>query len=193
MTGTATLTEDQARTGALADALDLEPIAYKLMHPHPGETAMTLASADQMVAAYRGFLKLCLWYPGEPVVPSRAVDEAWHAHILDTAKYAADCDALFGRIAHHFPYFGLRGPADEERWRAAYDRTRDLFLLHFGTDLGAGRSPGCHVGGSSCEADSGRVCVKSCVCDPSGAALERPRPDRATAGQDGCIDCGTTR
>lgn len=188
MAGTTTLTEDQARTGALADALDLEPITYKLMHPHPGETAMTLADADLMTAAYRGFLKLCAWYPDEPIVPSRTIDEAWHAHILDTAKYAADCDVLFGRIAHHFPYFGLRGADDEARWHAAYDRTRDLFRLHFGITLAGDRAgAACHVNGASCKASNGAICVfdESVTCEKTMEGTPpdqaRPRPGRAAA------------
>lgn len=27
----------------------------------------------------------------------------WHAHILFTQKYAADCDRIFGSFLHHFP------------------------------------------------------------------------------------------
>jgi hypothetical protein len=187
MAGITALTEDQARAAALADALDLEPITFKLMHPHPGETAMPLADADQMVEAYRSFLKLCLWYPDEPIVPSKAIDEAWHAHILDTAKYAADCAVLFGGIAHHFPYFGLRGPGDEARWHAAWDRTRELFSQHFGTVLDGDRgAPACHVNGASCKADNGAICMfdESVTCEKTMEAdgQLRPRPDRAAAG-----------
>jgi hypothetical protein len=46
------------------DALDLEPIVYKLLHPQPGETRMSLADADQDVALYRCFLKRCVLCPG---------------------------------------------------------------------------------------------------------------------------------
>ena len=36
-------------------------------------------------------------------MPSRAVDEAWHGLILCTARYAAFCDAAYGRFLHHHP------------------------------------------------------------------------------------------
>ena len=172
MTVFLSLTLEQERAAALVDGLDLEPIAYKLMHPHPGETGMSLAEADQRVAAYRGFLKLCLWYPAESVVPSSEVDEVWHAHILDTAKYAADCQSVFGRLVHHFPYFGLRGPDDEAAWRAAGDRTRDLFHWHFGIAIGGTSDAACEddgPGGDSCEHRD------------LATARQRPRPDRAAA------------
>lgn len=36
-------------------------------------------------------------------MPSRAVDEAWHAHILHTEAYQRWCRAAFGRLLHHTP------------------------------------------------------------------------------------------
>jgi hypothetical protein len=204
------LSTAQAQAAERIDALDLEPIAYKLMHPGPGETAITLAEADQLIAAYRCYLKLCAWYPDESVVPSRAIDEVWHAHILDTAKYAEDCEAVFGFFLHHFPYFGLRGADDKTTWNAAYARTRDLFRQHFGLPSGpAGPacSSACQVGkcsGTQCnqgschgstmaaelaaaaDCDNGSLCVPDGVeCDKSAAGTMsqvRPRPDRTAPG-----------
>jgi hypothetical protein len=39
-------------------------------------------------------------------MPSHAVDEAWHGFILCTARYAAFCDAAYGRFLHHHPEGG---------------------------------------------------------------------------------------
>jgi hypothetical protein len=204
---TIALTPEQERAGRAVDALDLEPIVYKLMHPGSGGTAMTLAEADELIAAYRCFLKLCAWCPDEPVVPSRAIDEAWHTHILDTAKYAEDCNTVFGFFLHHFPYLGMRGPEDEADLHAAYDRTCSLFLEHFGTDprsAGGGRGDCEHcfgnTGGSGgkctvppppgsadlanvsvcSECSSDAKCGKCISCDRTARNAERPRPDRGT-------------
>ena len=105
-----------------AGELDLDPIVYKLMHPDPGEPPLSLAEADQAVALYRCFLKLCLLCPGSAIVPTRQLDQVWHTHMLDTAKYRADCDHVFGRFMDHFPYAGLRGDADRRAWRADFAR-----------------------------------------------------------------------
>jgi len=202
------MSETQRAVAERIDGLDLEPIAYKLMHPEPGETAMPLADADQLIAAYRCFLKLCAWYPDESIVPSKMIDEVWHAHILDTAKYAADSDTVFGHFVHHFPYFGLRGPDDEAALRASFGRTRELFGLHFGIDPGtelvAGRCSGtgnhcdelecdrpgapeaaadCHVGGGTCRDGNGAICNFEAECEKRVSALDqpRPRPDRSAA------------
>ena len=44
--------------------------------------------------------------PSAAIVPSKLVDLAWHAHILDTAAYARDSRRLFGHYLHHAPSFG---------------------------------------------------------------------------------------
>lgn len=180
---TTTLSAEQAHAGERIDALDLEPIVVKLVSPEPGQTAMTLAQADQLIAAYRCFLKLCAWYPDQDIVPSKGIDQAWHAHILDTGKYAADMDTVFGYFLHHFPYFGMRGADDVTAWQAAYERTSQLFREHFGTPLPAGQaSAECHNGGSDCRDSGGSICSNR-ECDTSASNTisdPRPRPDRAT-------------
>jgi hypothetical protein len=175
------MTADTTGIAFRVDEIDLEPIVYKLMHPHPGEEVLTLAEADQRVRAYRCFLKLCAWYPEESIAPSGDIDEVWHMHILDTAKYPADCDDVFGFYLHHFPYLGLRGEADVIAWRAAYVRTRALFRQHFGIELPNGQAAQtCHKGGSSCADErslcSNEECEKASHNNPGS---QRPRPDRS--------------
>ncbi len=181
MTAPVTLTPDQEKAAARIDALDLDPVVFGLMHPGPGLTVMDLAEADQVVAAYRGWLKLCAWYPGEPLVPALSIDDAWHAHLADTAKYARDCQAAFGMFARCYPYYGH--DSQSAAWRGAYQRTRDLFRLHFGTDM-PGTAPGIdgefHPDAGCCTGGSGCIRVFG---DQAGAVSvldrERPRPWRA--------------
>lgn len=153
------------------DALDLEPIVYTLMHPEPGETMLTLADADQDIARYRCFLKLCVLHPAVAIVPTRQLDRVWHAHMLDTAKYRADCDHVLGRFLDHFPYAGLRGEVDRRAWREAFAETRRLFHAHLGVDIGA------EPAASACSNHGdGSDCCTGCIKPP--AADTRPRPDR---------------
>jgi len=159
---------------SLVDELDLEPIVYKLMHPEPGELGLSLAQADQDVALYRCFLKLCVLYPGATIVPTRQLDDVWHAHMLDTAKYRADCDRVFGRFMDHFPYAGLRGEDDRRAWQADFERTRRLFREHFGVDIGA------QPAASACRNHGdGSDCCVGCV--RPGETDSRPRPVRGSA------------
>ena len=64
---------------------------------------------DEAERLYRRFLALNLLHPGEDLVPNQLLDEFWHQHIVDTRKYAADCELLFGKLLHHDPYFGING------------------------------------------------------------------------------------
>ena len=133
MTAPASLTPLQVQAAAAVDALDLEPVAFGLMHPYPGLTVMGTAEADQLTAAYRGWLKLCAWYPDTPLVPTLVIGDAWQAHLSDTAKYAVDCAHAFGAFAHCRPCYGhgLRQAA----WQHACQRTSELFRRHFAAEI----------------------------------------------------------
>src|SRR5450830_1389957 len=114
-------------------ALDLEPIKVKLMHVQSGE-GWTLARANAVEAEYRRFLVLMQMFPEEETAPLVDVDTFWHYHILDTVKYAADCDAVFGYFLHHFPYIGLRGEDDEAAHQRVGERMKQLYEQTFGED-----------------------------------------------------------
>jgi hypothetical protein len=184
LTAPVSLTQSQEQAATQIDVLDLDPVAFGLMHPDPGLTVMDLAEADQIVAAYRNWLKLCAWYPGEPLVPTLTIDDAWRAHLADTAKYARDCQAAFGMFAHCYPYFGHDG--HKAAWRLAYRRTCELFRRHFGTDM-PGTAPGdnehLHPDTECCTGGSGYTRVFGELSDmgAGGVSLldrERPRPPR---------------
>ena len=76
-----------------------------------------------MEGEYRKFLALHVAYPHAEIVPCKVVDDMWHQHILDTAGYRDDCDAIFGRFLDHFPYFGIRGDEDAQALHDAHADT----------------------------------------------------------------------
>jgi hypothetical protein len=96
-----------AETMAAIQALDLAPIKFKATRQEDGY-GWTPQHADAMEVEYKRYLILHAKDPSLALAPERDVDRFWHMHILDTRKYAADCDAVFGRFVHHFPYLGLR-------------------------------------------------------------------------------------
>lgn len=163
----------------LIDELDLEPIAFKLVHPEPGETGVSIERADELIVKYRRFLKLCVMYPTKSIVPSQEFDPVWHAHILDTAKYADDCERVFGYFLHHFPYLGTRGEQDKADWQESFRETQALYQQHFGEPMlvsGAACDSGDGTGGD----DGGSLCdggaCDSGACSPPQALLNRQRP-----------------
>jgi hypothetical protein len=112
-------------------ALDLGPIKAKLMHEESGE-GWSWAYADAVEFEYRRFLYLVKKFPNDQAVPLCDVDVFWHYHILDTMKYAADCEQIFGYFLHHFPYSGLRGEFDEAAHQRSGARMQELYEATFG-------------------------------------------------------------
>lgn len=116
------------------DRLDLDPIKFKLTR-EDGE-GWTSGQAEVAEKWYKRFLFLNLKYQGlVSIVPTKTIDAFWHYHILDTIKYAEDCQKIFGYFLHHFPYFGMRGEEDERNLKQAFEKTSELFLAEFGEPL----------------------------------------------------------
>ena len=130
-------------------SLDLSMISMKLQDAEEG-AGWPEDLCERVALEYRRFLALTRRYPDKGIVPSTVVDKFWHAHILDTKAYAADCDRVFCRFVHHFPYWGMRGEADARELHDAYDETLALYAKHWGSpdghiweSEGASRCPKC--------------------------------------------------
>lgn len=122
-------------------ALDFAMLKRKLVE----EYHWMPETCDEVEQLYRMFLALNIRYPERKLCPTGPIDEFWHAHILDTEAYARDCQHLFGRMLHHYPYFGMRGPADRANLERAFADSIDLFISHFGIDptVGNTQARGC--------------------------------------------------
>ena len=113
--------------------IDLVPISCKLMLENSLQwTAEAVAQAEHL---YRHFLVLHAMFPSETLVPTKLVDEYWHQHILDTKKYARDCEFLFAEFLHHDPYFGINGEDDRLLNQNAFKWTQSLWETVFGEPL----------------------------------------------------------
>ena len=111
--------------------LDLEPIIVKAMDDDEGFN-WTLEFSQQIAEEYKKYLTLCLDYPYSAIVPAKMIDQFWHLHILDTQKYAEDCQKIFGYFLHHFPYFGMRGQEDADNLQHAWTDTCQKYEMRFG-------------------------------------------------------------
>jgi hypothetical protein len=88
---------DLTRANRAVAALELPPAVWRSCPWEPRELIDT---------GLRQWLRCCAaaLRDGEVIgMPSHAVDEAWHGFILCTARYAAFCDAAYGRFLHHHP------------------------------------------------------------------------------------------
>jgi len=79
--------------------LDLSRVQTKLV-----EAGHSQRAVQKLVSRYRHFLAECLGSPERVHQPSAEADIVWHLHILDTARYAQDCQRIFGRFLHHDPH-----------------------------------------------------------------------------------------
>ena len=113
--------------------LDLKMIKLKLQDKEEGQ-GWTSEMCESAEVEYKRFLALKRHYPEKDIVPNGVVDRFWHQHILDTMKYAEDCQELFGYFLHHFPYFGMNGKQDAQNLTDAFEETKDLYKKHFGID-----------------------------------------------------------
>ena len=132
--------------------LNLDPIKLKLMDPEEGQ-GWSREYVDRMEVAYKRFLTLLVKFPDETIAPTKDVDKFWHGHILDTLKYAEDCQNVFGYFLHHFPYFGMRGEEDAANLRAAADRMHAIYEREFGEQLADGAA-WCYAAKPAVKADS---------------------------------------
>lgn len=130
------------------EKLDLTMIKLKLQDSEEGQ-GWNGEQCDETEKEYKKYLALKRHYPEKEIVPNRFVDLFWHQHILDTAKYADDCNDLFGYFLHHYPYFGMNGKQDAENLNTAFEETKALYRHHFKSDyLGAAtrcKAPKCRT------------------------------------------------
>lgn len=121
----------------LFSTFDLSPIRRKLMHDQSNR-GWDEARASAVELEYRRFLYLMKKFPEDELAPSMDVDKFWHYHILDTAKYARDCDELFGYFLHHYPYLGLGEGAEDSARQEAGNRTRNRYEMTFAQSASSG-------------------------------------------------------
>jgi hypothetical protein len=87
--------------------------------------------ATEAVRRYKNFLTLIYLYPGERVIPTPDIDEAWHAHILFTREYASDCQTLFNKYLHHAPVRASATQEEVQEMNLGYCRTAALYHQTF--------------------------------------------------------------
>lgn len=110
----------------LDDPRDARPLSARLRQL----TGWSPTETQRVLTEYRRFLYLAVRMSGR-VCPSVAVDEAWHAHLLDSRRYFGEfCPQVLGRVLHHVPSRG--GAAEGQRHRRRYRATLRAYRLVFG-------------------------------------------------------------
>jgi hypothetical protein len=121
--------------------------------------------AGRIVEEAIKFVAACSSNPGAGLVPSRIVDEGWHALIVHTAMYADLCERLAPNpFVHHAPGYG------PDNWHpSVLDRTREAIgRLGWTTDLELWVAPD--------DESLVSVAAKCQHSDDSGPIVTMPKP-----------------
>ena len=118
---------------ALVSKWDFSLTKIKLLEPD--YAGWTKERANTAEIDYKRYLSVTKALGGYQLVPNGDIDRFWHEHILDTRRYAQDCEELFGGFLHHYPYFGMRGEADNSTWIDTSRQSTEFWMLLFGEQL----------------------------------------------------------
>tara|TARA_B100000214_G_scaffold213631_1_gene155235 strand:+ start:802 stop:1257 length:456 start_codon:yes stop_codon:yes gene_type:complete len=147
----------EATTESRINQESLDLIRSKMLNSP--ELGLGAGEVEMAIGEYRRFLILKMENPDVSMAPTGLMDKAWHAHILDTRRYARDCEAMFGRFLHHRPSYAFDGSNDGDESLARASRAMSsLYSRRFGhdpLDMGAG----CNTD------DDGSACTGVSCCD----------------------------
>lgn len=144
-------------------------VKMKVQDPEEGK-GWTAEETDRVERLYKRFLLMIA--SGHNVVPTKDIDAMWHFHILDTRAYAADCQRVFGRFVHHFPYLGMRGEEDAKLLDSEFNKTKAVYESMFGEPYSKASPTAAHCDGGRTRCSS-TMCIGSCTnCSSVYAQLE---------------------
>jgi len=161
-------------------------------YPHLNEAALR-----DVERGLRQFFRVSLAARGKMVgMPSKVVDELWHALILDTARYQYFCRRAFGRLLHHTPARVMRAQAPNAEplrraWRLACrdqglaPRAATALPLLFALDTELAIADGFRYQPDCDKAQAGTWCGNALGCGSSGCSS-----DDAASSADGGSDGG---
>lgn len=104
------------------ERFDFSPVTARLQRKG-------MAEAPELEREFKRFATLWAVERGTPLSPSKPVDEYWHAIVLDTKRYSAFCETVYGRFIHHIPDDPVEG---EVRDNDSYRRTLAAYERNFG-------------------------------------------------------------
>jgi hypothetical protein len=120
------------------ESLDLSYLGQKILDDDAfeaqrrnGEQLWDEARVARALQEYKQFLALMYWYPKAALTPSEDIDDVWHTHVLNTARYQADCEMIFGCFQHHSPTSGTSEEVQDQHLTDR-DETLQLFEEAFG-------------------------------------------------------------
>ena len=140
------------KTPPAVEEIEFERIKWKIENSLEN-SSLSFDTVDMAIEEYKRFLTLRLENPGIKIAPTKLMDEVWHFHILDTKKYSADCQKLFGKFLNHHPSYGPFDSVEiQESLSTSFESMKTLYRGRFGSDPVACQAScaHCNSGGTGC-------------------------------------------
>lgn len=113
-----------------AFSLDLPDVSLPFSQRLAQENKWSVAFTHQVIVEYKKFAFLAVTAE-HPVTPSKAVDKAWHLHLIYTKSYwDVFCPQVLQAPLHHDPTEG--GSDEQQKFEDWYRQTRDSYQHFFG-------------------------------------------------------------
>jgi len=168
----------------------------KLLEPEYAGWTEERANAAEV--GYKRYLAITKALNGFQLVPNGDIDRFWHEHILDTRRYLTDSYELFGGFLHHYPYFGMRGEEDTQKWKDVAKQSEDIWKECFNeplySNIVASKVPDLMKCPQSCPGVETNLllepmkCPQSCPGVETNLALEPMKCPQSCPGIDSQID-----
>ncbi len=111
--------------------LDLSAIKLKLKNRFK-EQAWSKNKCDAVELGYKRILTLKRMFRNKVLIPSPAINQFWEQHYQDKAKYAADCQVVFGYFMGKYTWNQKYAYQEFKELRRAYAETCRLYQHYFG-------------------------------------------------------------
>lgn len=171
---------------ARVDGVNLSHVRDRLRTEHK----WTMEFASRVEREYRRFLVMLAFF--DHVVPLRMVDLLWHAHILDTRKYARDCDVIFGKFMHHAPTY-TEAAREVLQYHLAQTASSYVGLFHepYPRTIDVDEGERCRCDGCGTERNGGRAKAECNGGFATIAPRARPECDGCSGDQSpkGAAEC----
>lgn len=142
---------------------------------------------DKLELEYKQFLYLIAINSDKMVVPwTQDLDDLWHEHILDTQKYADDCQKIFGKFIHHNPHV----PKGSSKHSTAFNDTKKMYKEAFKEKADKKKSGSSGSGcGAGCGSTNNTVIMPVVFC---GSASSHSSGSSCSSGTSGGSSCSTS-
>jgi hypothetical protein len=114
--------------------IDLKSISFdRVIQKLAEQPFWSLQHAKTACQQYQRFLFLIKKYgKNYRLSPSKEIDAFWHQHVLCTKQYHHDCQIIFGKYLHHYPFLKKESRKILSKGPHPFEITQKIYCQEFG-------------------------------------------------------------